>query len=45
MPVNFIPLSFFCHTRELKKTHHLVVVECGLLNQIVGGMVNLAQIP
>jgi hypothetical protein len=40
-----IALSLFHHTPELEKTHHLVVTECGCVNKLVDGVVNLVQIP
>lgn len=36
-------LSMFRHTRELKKIHHLIVVEYACVNEFIGNMVNLAQ--
>lgn len=44
MPFTVTALSLFCQTRELEKTHHLVVVEYGCMNKFVSGVVNLAQI-
>lgn len=44
MPFTITALSLFCQTRELEKTHHLVVVEYGCMNKFVSGVVNLAQI-
>ena len=37
-------LSLVHHTRMLKKNHHLIVVECGCMNEFGGGILNLAQI-
>ena len=37
-------LSLFHHANKLKQTHHLIVVECGCMNEFVGGRVNLIQI-
>ena len=45
IPVTNMGLSFFRHTNKLKKTHHLIVVECGCMIEFVGGIIHLAQIP
>ena len=37
-------LSMFYHTRELKKIHHLIVVECACVGEFIGSIFNLAQI-
>ena len=39
-----ITLSLFRHTRDIKKTHHLVVAKNGYVSKVVSGIVNLAQI-
>lgn len=44
MHVVFMSLNLFRHTRKLKKTHDLVVAECGCVNKHVGDVVNLEQI-
>lgn len=43
MAITNVALSLFHYTRELKKRHHLVVIERQYVNKLVGGMVNLAQ--
>lgn len=43
MPITFNNLSLFCHTHKVDKIHHLVIVECGCMNEFVGDIVNLAK--
>ena len=38
-------LSLLYDIHELNKMHHLVVAECGCETILVGGIVNLVQIP
>ena len=45
MPFTPMPLSIFRNTRELKKTHHFIVAKCQCMNELVSGVVYLAQIP
>lgn len=45
MRVTIIALSLLRHTGKLKKMYHFVIVECGCMNEFVGGIANLAQIP
>ena len=45
MHVNNTTLSIVYHTSELEKMHHLIVVECACINEIVDGIANLAQKP
>lgn len=44
MALTFMPLSLSRCTPELENIHHLVVVECGRMNELVGDIVNLANI-
>ena len=43
MVVTTMVLSLFHHVRMLKKKHHLIVVECGCMNEFVNDIVNLAN--
>ena len=45
MPFTPMLLHLFCNTRKLKKSHHLIVAKCRCMNELVSGIVNLAQIP
>ena len=42
MAITNVALSLFHRTNELEKTHHLVIIECGYVNKLVSGIVNLA---
>ena len=44
MPVANLALSLFYHTYKLEKTHHLIVVGCGCMNEFASGLVNLAKL-
>ena len=43
--VTIMALSLLRHAGKLKKMHHFIVVEWGCVNELVGGIVNFAQIP
>ena len=44
MAFTITTLSMFRHTRDFEKMHHVIIVECGFVNKLDSGVVNLAQI-
>ena len=44
MLVIIAALRLFRHIHKLQDTHHLVVGECRRMNELVSGIVNLAQV-
>ena len=45
MTFTTIALSLFRNTRKFQKMHHLVILICGCINRLIGGVVILPQIP